>query len=160
MEPRQLVAIRDLFWHNIVREMLSGLTVVAEKNPDLMDGRFAVLTHAGERIPIARVEPVFAYSIRGTGVGGGGDQRNSIAVQLTVFRITTPEGEVFTIPVQEVRGFHELTPELLSRIQQAEDEQGRAAGDTESRPFGFAAFAALPKAPTPPASPAPNEPQE
>lgn len=156
LDPAQLEAIRQVFWHNVVREMLSGLTAVAEKRPELMDGRFAVLTHGGERIPIARVEPVFAYTVRGTSA----ERRASAAVQLTVFRVSTPDGEVFTLPVQEVRGFHELTPELLARIQQIEDEQSKAAGEEEPRPFGFAAFQALPKPAPSIMMPVPSDPQE
>lgn len=155
-DPAQLTALRDIFWQNVVREMLSGLMVAAGKRPELLDGRFAVLTRAGERIPIAQVTPVFGYSVRGS----RSDQQASLAVQMTVFRIATPEGEVFTLPVPEVRGFHELTPELLSRIQQAEAEADEAAGekeDADEHPFGFAAFKALPKLPQ---TPAPNHPTE
>lgn len=154
MSARDLLAVRDLFWHNVVREMLGALAVVAEKHPQVMDGRFAVLTHRGERIPIGRVEPVFAYTMRDS----RSNRRNSTAVQQTVFRVATPEGEVFTLPVQEIRGFHELTPELLAQIQQAEEEQQKASGASEPpRPFGFAAFAALPKGPE---EAAPDDPKE
>lgn len=139
--PEDLRAMREVFWHNVVREILGGLAMVAQKRPELMDGRFAVLTHGGERIPIGRVEPMFAMSIR----DGAGDQQASAAVQMTVFRVATPEGEVFTLPVQEIRGVHELTPELLSRLQQEENEQSDSSEDGERRPFGFAAFRALPK---------------
>lgn len=155
-DPAQLTALRDIFWQNVVREMLTGLMVAADKRPELLDGRFAVLTRAGERIPIAQVTPVFGYSVRGS----RSEQQASVAVQMTVFRISTPEGEVFTLPVPEVRGFHELTPELLARIQQAESEADEAAGETtdaDAHPFGFAAFKALPKLPP---APAPDHPTE
>lgn len=152
----EFASIRDLFWHNVVSEMLAGLTAVAEKRPDLMDGRFAVLTRGGERIPISRVEPVFAYTVRGTAA----ERRASAAVQMTVYRVTTPQGEVFTLPVQEVRGFHELTQELLARLQQVEDEQSRAEGEDPPRPFGFAAFQALPKSGPGLPGPAPTDPLE
>ncbi len=138
MDASEVAVFRELFWHNIVRETLSGLAVVAQHHPEMMDGRFAVLTHGGERIPIANVEPVFAYTVRGA-------RRSSSAVQLTIFRITTPEGEVFTLPVHEVRAMHELTPELIAQLQQSEDEEQDAVGESERRPFGFAAFAALPR---------------
>jgi hypothetical protein len=152
MAPEQFVALRDLFWHNVVREMLTGLMVVAEKRPELLDGRFAVLTQGGERIPIAQVTPVFGMSMR----GNAAEQQASTAVQMTVFRVATPDGEVFTLPVHEIRGFHELTPELLARLQQAEDMEETSAGDGQSRPFGLAAFQALPKLP----SQAPDHPTE
>jgi hypothetical protein len=143
MSPRQLVSVRVLFWDNVVREVLGGLAMAGQREPGLMDGRFAVLTHGGERIPIARVEPVFSYSVCGTRA----DRQTSEAIQLTVFRVTTPDGEVFTLPVREVRGFHELTPELLGRLQKEEDDEQKSSRDPAPRPFGLAAFAALPKAP-------------
>lgn len=157
LDPVQFTALRDIFWQNVVREMLTGLMVAAEKRPELLDGRFAILTHAGERIPIAQVSPVFGFSVRSS----KSEQETSTAVQMTVFRIATPDGEVFTLPLPEIRGFHELTPELLARIQQAEDAADKAAGggedDAEARPFGFAAFQALPKLPQ---NPAPSHPTE
>lgn len=152
LDPAQLGALRDLFWNNVVREMLSGLIVAAQKHPELMDGRFGVLTRNEERIPIARVEPVFGYTVR----GNSAERQTSQAIQMTVFRITTPEGEVFTLPVHEVRGFHELTPELLERLEKAEAEaagEDAKEGAAASHPFGFAAFKALPKGPPPHAAP-------
>lgn len=156
LDAAQLDALRALFWHNVVREMLTGLMAVAEKRPELLDGRFAVLTEGGERIPIAQVAPVFGMSVRGSRE----EQAASTAVQMTVFRIATPDGEVFTLPVSEIRAFHELTPELLARVQQAEREADEAAGvkeDGQDRPFGLAAFQALPKLPMPEAPTDPTE---
>jgi len=150
LDPTQLAAMRDAFWNNIVREMLAGLMMAAGKRPELFDGRFALLTHGHERIPIAGIEPVFGYTVRGTAA----ERRASAAIQMTVFRVATPDGEVFTLPIHQVRGFHELTPELLQRLERAEAEAERAArGDLvpEPRPFGLAAFAALPKLPPEPA---------
>jgi hypothetical protein len=146
INPDQYVALRDLFWHNVVREMLGGLMVVAEKQPELLDGRFAILTRGGERIAIAQVTPVFGMSVRGSEE----QQQASTIVQMTVFRVATPDGEVFTLPVHEIRGFHELTPELLARIQQAEAMEEAAANGEETNdkpPFGLAAFQALPRFP-------------
>lgn len=158
IDAAQLEALRQLFWHNIVREILGGLIAVASKRPELLDGRFAILTHGGERIPIAQVTPLFGFTVRGS----EGERQTSAAIQMTVFRIATPDGEVFTLPVTEIRAFHELTPELLSRLQQAESEEARAVGDdsAESRPFGFAAFQALPKVEPAPMRPAPEHPME
>lgn len=159
IDAASLDALRGLFWHNVVRELLTGLASVAAKRPELLDGRFAVLTHGGERIPIAQVTPVFGMSVRGSQE----ERAASGAVQMTVFRIATPDGEVFTLPVSEVRGFHELTPELLQRLEQAESEVGGDGedGDTVKRgsehPFGLAAFQALPRVPM---MPAPTEPTE
>jgi hypothetical protein len=146
INPDQYVALRDLFWHNVVREMLAGLMVVAEKKPELMDGRFAILTRGGERIAIAQVTPVFGMSVRGSQE----TEEVSAAVQMTVFRVATPDGEMFTLPVHEIRGFHELTPELLARLQQAEAmEEAAAKGEdaVDKPPFGLAAFQALPTIP-------------
>lgn len=133
---------RQLFWHNVVREMLTGLSVLAQSKPEFFDGRFAVLTTAGERVPIGEVYPLFACSIPGT----AWEREASVAVQCTVFRITTPDGEVYTMPVHEIRAMHALTPELMEQLAEAEGEAGDET-DEETRPFGLAAFSALPKAP-------------
>lgn len=154
-------AMRDLFWSNIAREMLSGLSVLSQQQPELFDGRFAVLTKGGERIPIARVEPVFAVSIP----MDEGQRSVSMQVQSTVFRVQTPAGEVFTLPLQEIRAMHALTPELIAKMQKALGEEGASTGSgtgagnggNSSQPFGLAAFTALPK---PPSGPAPQHPTE
>lgn len=125
---------RQLFWENVLRDMLTGLSVQMGSHPELFDGRIAVLTHSGERIPIARVFPMFACSVPGIGQG------LSTAVQCTVFQIFTPSGEVFTLPLQEIRGLHTFTPELLRKMQEGANRLG--PGD-EDRPFGFAAFRQL-----------------
>ena len=147
--PLELTAVRDLFWHNIAREMLSGLSVLCQKQPEMFDGRFAVLTRAGERIPIGSISPLFAVSVPGKGP----DHDASLAVQCTVFRIQTPGGEVFTLPVQEVRALHTLTPELIEELQKTAEGDDGEPGDSIARtagerPFGLAAFTALPKLPT------------
>jgi hypothetical protein len=65
-----------------------------------------------------------------------------MAVECTVFRIQTPEGEVFTFPVHEIRGIASLTEELIKQLEQA--SLGRMRPDSAAPgPFGFAAF--LPK---------------
>lgn len=151
MSGSAVLQMRELFWSNIVRDMLMGLAAIQEKQPELFDGRSAVLTHQGERIAIARLQPVFAVSIPKEGP----ERDASLAVQCTVFRIQTPGGEVFTLPIQEIRGLHMLTPELVDKLQKLEnDEEGGDDGEsdgTSPQPFGFAAFSALPKSePTPP----------
>jgi hypothetical protein len=158
MSAQELIALRDVFWCNVAQEMLNGLSVLSQQHPEMFDGRFAVLTQGGERIPIAKVEPVFACSLP----FNQADRGLSIAVQATVFRVQTPAGEVFTLPLHEVRALHALTPELLAKMQQAIGEEGRSSGDeaggaSTAQPFGLAAFAALPKKP---AGPAPVEPAE
>lgn len=158
MSAQELVSLRDVFWCNVAQEMLNGLSVLSQQHPEMFDGRFAVLTQGGERIPIAKVEPVFACSMP----FDKADRGLSIAVQSTVFRIQTPAGEVFTLPLHEVRALHALTPELLAKMQQAIGEEGRSSGSESSekgaaQPFGLAAFAALPKKPTGPAPVDPGE---
>lgn len=150
----QVAALRDVFWNNVVRDMLNGLAVLCQQQPELFDGRFSVLTHGGERIPIAQVFPIFACSIP----GAGPDHDASVAVQCTVFRILTPGGEVFTLPVHEVRAMHSMTPELIQRLQTAaEDDEIEQEGPATTGPFGLAAFTSLPKGPP---QPAPNHPME
>ncbi|HMN41517.1 MAG TPA: hypothetical protein PKE29_11780 [Phycisphaerales bacterium] len=145
LDVRQTTAMRDLFWNNVVRDMLNGLAMLSQSQPELFDGRFGVLTRQGERIPIAHVHPVFACSVPGT----QSDRDVSAAVQCTVFRVQTPEGEVFTLPVQEIRAIHTMTPELIEKLQAlAESEAEGGSGAGESHPFGLAAFAALPRGPT------------
>lgn len=155
----EMLALRDAFWNNVVRDMLNGLAVLAQQQPELFDGRFAVLTHHGERIPIAAVTPIFACSIPGSRP----ERDASVAVQCTIFRIQTPGGEVFTLPIHEIRALHTMTPELLEQLQKAsgddEDDDGPPP-HTEGRntkPFGFAAYTALPK---PIIDPAPDHPTE
>lgn len=135
--------------------MLTGLAMAQESKPELFDGRYAILTHAGERIPIAAVTPMFAMSVPGTAA----DRETSQFVQCTVFRIATPDGELFTLPLHEIRALHSITPELLDQLQSA---RGASADEPDTdeppRPFGLAAFAALPK--PGPGEPAPNHPTE
>jgi hypothetical protein len=165
--PESMLAVRDLFWDNVVRDMLNALSVLSQQQPEQFDGRFAVLTRAGGRVPIAQVFPIFACSIPGSQ-----EERDaSAAVQCTVFRIVTPSGEVFTMPVHEIRSLHTLSGELVERLQKAAEEADREpsrearrrAGDRgedeadDQRPFGFAAYTSLPKLPPVPAPDTPLE---
>lgn len=132
-----VAAARELFWHNVVREMLTSLSVMQMQGhaQELFDGRISVLTHGGERIPVGSVIPMFACSI----AGPGEDRHVSMAVECTVFRIQTPEGEVFTLPVHEIRGIASLTEELVKRLEQASLNRLRPDSPAPG-PFGFAAF--------------------
>lgn len=186
-----VAAVRDLFWQNIVREMLTGLSVVAESrryqimaelatsrgqirvdgavittdpaltpsagngdredaqpapgsHPDMpLDGRVAILTRGGERIPIADVRPMLACSVPGSQA----DRALSVDVQCTIFQIVAPSGEVFTLPLHEIRAIHAISEELMDRLREAARKQDRAAGKPgdadDSKPFGFAAFTSL-----------------
>lgn len=142
LSAADLGALRDIFWSNVVREMLTGLSMLSQQSPEILDGRFAVLTQGGERIPIAAIEPIFACSMT-----FNSRQRGlSEAVQATVFRLQTPAGEVFTLPLQEIRAIHALTPELIAKMQATLGEAGESEpGSTSAQPFGLAAFTALPR---------------
>lgn len=134
---RATEAARSLFWHNVVREMLTSLSMMQMQgsSPQLFDGRIQVMTHGGERIPIGVVFPLFACSIPGTGK----EHEASMAVECTVFRIQTPGGEVFTLPVHEIRGLASLTDELIKQLEQASMSRTRPESEAPG-PFGFAAF--------------------
>jgi hypothetical protein len=127
---------RSLFWHDVVRQMLTGLSMIQAQSPELFDGRTAVLTHGGERIPIAEVFPLFACGLPGSEEA----RAASIAVECTVFRVRTPSGEVFTLPVHEVRAIHSLTPELIKELEQSAMAQRSGDADGAPGPFGFAAY--------------------
>ncbi len=135
----QVTLARHLFWQNVVREMLTGLSMLQVSQPEVFDGRMGVLTNAGERIPIAEVFPMFACGVPGSAA----DRAASIAVECTVFRIRTPSGEMFTLPLHEIRGLHALTPELLKELEQSSIERMVEADDEKKRPFGLAAFTTL-----------------
>src|SRR5687768_6995293 len=106
-----VLAARQLFWHNVMREILTSLSVaclsrrsdapaageqagLARTGDSLFDGRLAVLTQAGERIAIADVFPLFACGIN----TNDASRSMSVAVECTVFQIRTPDGQVFTLP--------------------------------------------------------------
>jgi len=109
---------------------------------DLFDGRLAVITTLGTRIPIAEVHPLFACGV----ASDNEDRVLSNAVECTVFQISTPPGEVYTLPLSEIRGFHSLSPQLVQQLQQQAEAQmqfaRRSQGETD-QPFGFAAFTSL-----------------
>ncbi len=136
--PTQAAALRQLYWENVVREMLTDLSVAAMsgKSPEIFDGRFAILTYEGERIPIASVTPVFACGIP----GDESEKALSIAVECTVFRIRAPDGEVFTLPLSQIRGVHTLTAELLEQLEKQAMDKLAEGDNAESKPFGLAAF--------------------
>lgn len=150
---RDMAAAREAFWHNVLRQILMSLSMqclqvidrtaaqgtgegVGEE--ELFDGRLAIMTHGGERIPIAQVHPVLAC-----GINTNEHAKNlSMAVECTVFQVRTPAGEVFTLPLHEIRAFHALTPELMKRLEDASKSNG-VNGEGVDEPFGFAAFTSL-----------------
>lgn len=173
-----VASARLLFWQNVMRQILTSLSVqsmnrqaaimarsgesapngaagvdsqaIAKEsdaappdNDNLFDGRLAILTHAGERIPIADVVPLFACGINETETS----KALSTAVECTVFQIRTPAGEVFTLPLHEMRAFHALTPELMRELERRSrvgEDNGGEEGEMQE-PFGFAAFTSLAK---------------
>lgn len=148
-----LINTRELFWNNVIREILTALSSLGvmrrqgegeggapagdagQPPPDPLDGRLAVIVQSGERIPIAEVYPLFACGIPGTPA----ERELSMAVECTVFQIRTPAGEVYTLPLHEVRGFHALSEELMTQLEEAAGVSSAKGGE----PFGFAAFTSL-----------------
>jgi hypothetical protein len=105
------------------------------------DGRLGVVTTQGVRIGIADVYPLFACTI------GESDLERALSedVQCSVFQIRSPQGEVFTLPVHEIRSFHSLSEALMEQIASAGSGED-AAGTRTSVPFGFGAFTSLARA--------------
>lgn len=151
---------RDLFWQNVVREILSSLAVTAATfsgrlsptasgaattpapEHELFDGRMAVITRLGQRIPIADVYPVFACSVPKHGPSR--DRLLAADVQCSIFQIRTPSGEVYTLPVHEIASIHALSESLVRQMEAA--ARAQAGDDNPSQPaapFGFAAFTSL-----------------
>ncbi len=142
MDLASLAATRELFWQNVLQELLTGLSAQCAQGEekDLFDGRLAIITSQGNRIPIADITPVFACGVPGTA-----EQKSlSLAVECTVFQIRTPDGEVFTLPLHEIKMFHSMSEELVERVKEAAraSEQGTSGAE---EPFGFAAFTSLSK---------------
>jgi len=143
---------REIFWQNVMREMLTSLAMASAMRPapaetptasngeddsDMLDGRLAVITAQGQRIPIAAVIPLLACSV-------GTSQRDrllSTDLQCSVYQIATPAGEVYTLPLHEIRGFHALSEDLMQQLEQAAVDQGTR--EKPSMPFGFEAFTSV-----------------
>lgn len=104
------------------------------------DGRMAVITQLGVRIAIADVYPLFACSIGDTAM----ERALSEDVQCSVFQIRTPQGEVFTLPLHEIRSFHSLSEELMREIAESASRED-ASGVKTTVPFGFGAYTSLAK---------------
>ena len=107
---------------------------------DLFDGRMGIITSLGQRIPIADIFPVFACS----SIGSQTERDRSVDVQCTVFRITTPSGETYTLPISHVSGIHSLSENLIKELEAAaEDLQDEDPTGPQGLPFGFGAYTAL-----------------
>lgn len=195
--PSEVLAARELFWHNVIREILTSLSMICalrpregdeetedgqerlaeasmeEGSPEgaganggdgrprfdpmLFDGRLAVMTEQGERVAIADVFPLFAC-----GINAPSERGLSLALECTVFQIRTPGGQVYTLPLHEIRTFHALTPELMQRLEKVSRRRQRQMGTPEEQqqPFGFAAFTSLVQGAPRPLEPAPEFPME
>ena len=166
LSPAEAESARRLFWQNFMRQVLTALSVETMRRTErqsalyypadeelpakpegapaipeqgnLFDGRLAVLTHAGERIAIGQVAPVLAC-----GLTAPGHRALSMAVECSIFQIRTPTGEVFTLPLEQIRGFHALSPELLAHLEAVAREHEQPGAQGEEMPFGFAAFTSL-----------------
>lgn len=148
--PHAQRELREIFWCNVVREMLTNLSMLSyevQKGParkgarlreEVFDGRVAVITRRGRRVGIAQVTPLFACGVPGSTL----ERDLSMAVECTVFKIVTPEGEVWTLPLSEIRAVHALSEDLVKRLQQ-EARPPESAPDDPRPPFGFAAFTSL-----------------
>lgn len=151
-------ARRDQFWSNVVRDTLMAMATAAASSSarlsptpsaaqhsiipvaDLFDGRMGIITSLGQRIPIADIFPVFACSA----VGSKEDRSRSADVQCTIFRITTPTGETYTLPISHIIGIHSLSEDLVRQLEAAtEDLQDEDRQGIEGLPFGFGAYTAL-----------------
>lgn len=159
--PVDLTQAREMFWQNVTRELLTSMAMqrsklaaeVERQRRELVrqgkddpgpikdlpgfDGRVAVVTQAGDRIPIADITPLFACSINDSLLG----RALSEDVQCTVFQIRTPSGEVYTFPVQEIRAVHALSEETMQALK--EQARARQRREDSDAPFGFAAFTSL-----------------
>jgi hypothetical protein len=161
VHPVELVQVRrDLFWQNVVREVLMGLASAAaaqtgrldmgasaaasgpSPESEMFDGRTAVITHLGQRIPIADVVPVFACSSPMT----PGERLISSDIQCTVFRIRTPAGENYTMPITQIVGIHSMSDSLADQVENAAREMEETDADGNKMPFGFAAYTSLARA--------------
>jgi hypothetical protein len=161
VHPAELVQVRrDLFWQNVVREVLMGLASAAaaqtgrlnmgasaaatgpSPESEMFDGRTAVITTLGQRIPIADVVPVFACSSPTT----PGERLISSDVQCTIFRIRTPAGENYTMPITNIAGIHSMSDALAEKVENAAREMEETDSEGNKMPFGFAAYTSLARA--------------
>lgn len=212
-EPRldaaSLLATRELFWQDVIRELLSSLAAMsamrpgepappdtpastpspatptavlrlpsprgaaespAEQptteepevaaalgfDPSLFDGRLAIVTRGGDRIGIAAVTPILSC-----GPFERASRSLANVVACSAFEIRSPEGNVFTLPLSEIRAFHTVTPELLERLTASARKRLQRRGGQVQEPFGFAAFTSVARGLRPDTlGPAPEHPME
>ncbi|GEM_PF-1106134 len=150
-------ARRDVFWQNVTREVLMAMAAAAAANSgrisatpkgaasspspvaDMFDGRMGIITTLGQRIPIADVIPVFAVSKPGCAE----DRLRSNDVQCSVFRISTPTGESYTLPIHHIAGIHSMSDALANQLEAAARSMEEKDDDGNRLPFGFGAYTSL-----------------
>jgi hypothetical protein len=150
-------ARRDVFWQNVTREVLMAMAAAAAANTgrvsatptgaanspspvsDMFDGRMGIITTLGQRIPIADVIPVFAVSRPGCAE----DRLRSNDVQCSVFRISTPTGESYTLPIHHIAGIHSMSDALAKQLEAAARDMEESDGSGGRQPFGFGAYTSL-----------------
>lgn len=157
LTPTQTKAYRELFWQNFIREVLVSLIAAqtqiaqeASENPSkdqngtgeaMSDGRMGIITEQGQRIPIARIFPVFAQSMEVCDEHAPREVELAQILQCTIFQVETPAGEVYTLPLHEIRAFHAFSEKLLEQLaNKARKQRPRKSEPEQSEPFGFAAF--------------------
>ncbi|MCA9302894.1 MAG: hypothetical protein KC996_02100 [Phycisphaerales bacterium] len=156
--PGRVLIRRDVFWNNVVRDILMAMATAAASSSgrlqptvtgaeastspldQMFDGRVGVMTTLGQRIPIADLYPVFSCS----STDPDADRSLAADVQCTIFRIKTPTGESYTLPISQIVGVHSLSDELVNELER--QSQIQESVDTERidrAPFGFAAYTSL-----------------
>lgn len=146
----EVVHSRQVFWENVLRDMLTGMSMElgraraeldrtagegAPTGVPMYNGSLAIVTVHGSRIPVADVQPMLACSLGTT----PHERALSADVQCTIFQVRTPAGEIFTLPLHQIASIQVLSPELFEQLQGSQTGEGPG----ENRPFGYRAFTSL-----------------
>lgn len=172
-DATHLLATRELYWHNVIREILTSLSAIctlrpaqgALPPPESPDGSPAEAPDAPApdapqgpsfdpslfdgRLAVVtrageRVAIADVFPLYACGISHPGQHSVAHAVECTVFQIRTPGGHVYTLPLHEIRCFHALTPELMAKLERVERRRRRGrSGEASRHPFGFAAYTSL-----------------
>jgi len=156
--PGRVLIRRDIFWNNVVRDILMAMATAAASSSgrltptvtgaeastspldQMFDGRVGVMTTLGQRIPIADIYPVFSCS----STNPEADRSLMADVQCTIFRIRTPTGESYTLPISQIIGVHSLSDELVEELErQSQIQEGVDTEHIDRAPFGFAAYTSI-----------------
>lgn len=147
-DPATALAMRQLFWFNVVREMLTAMAVrtseaqraaesgaMPEGAGAPLNGQMSIITRLGARLPVAAVIPMVAANPAARGEA----KALAMLVQCSVFQIVTTDGEQWILPIHEVASFQAISEQAAADIERA----NLAARDDRGEPFGFAAFTSL-----------------